>query len=228
MAPRTVYAALSDGLNPLSLWDQSLADMGSLGIIPCTAAGTNAITLTPIVAAFAPNVVLPNSLQLFSFLATATSTAAVTIQIGGSAVLKFYVDGVTQAGAGNVQSGLPYFIMYNVALNGGAGGFQSFAPGSVATVDQNITSAGPVSVANNSSVVRVNQTVGAAITLNLPAAASKSCPVLIADWKGDAGTNNITITPNGTEKIQGLSNWTIAGNNASVFLRPIPGVGYAI
>lgn len=228
MAPRTVYAALSDGLSPLSLWDQSLADMGSLGIIPCTAAGTNAITLTPIASVFAPNVTLPDSLQLFSFLATATSTAAVTIQIGGTAALKFYVDGITQAGAGNVQSGLPYFIMYNAALNSGAGGFQSFAPGSVATVDQNITAAGPATVANNSSVVRVNQTVGAPMTLNLPAAASKSCPVLVADWKGDAGTNNITITPNGAEKIQGLSNWTIAGDNGSVFLRPIPGVGYAL
>ena len=229
MAPRTVYAALSDGLSPLSQWDQSLSDMGSLGIIPCTAAGTNAITLTPIVSVFAPNVVLPNSLQLFSFLATATSTGAVTIQIGSSGALKFYPDGVTQAGAGGVQSGLLYVVMYNLALNSGAGGFQSpIASGSSATVDQNVTAAGPVTVANNSSVVRVNQTVGAPFTVNLPPASSKSCPVLIADWKGDAGTNNITITPNGAEKIQGLSGWTIAADNGSIFLRPIPGVGYAL
>jgi len=228
MAPRTTYAALADGLNPLSLWDQSLADMGSLGVIPCTASGANAITLTPIASVYAPNVTLPGSLQLFSFLATATSTAAVTIQIGNTAALKYYVDGVTQGGAGSIQNGVAYFVMYNAALNGAVGGFQAFAPGSVATVDQNITAAGPATVANNSSVVRVNQTVGAPITLNLPAAASKSCPVLIADWKGDAGTNNITITPNGSEKIQGLSNWTIAGDNGSVFLRPIAGVGYAL
>jgi hypothetical protein len=229
MAPRTVYANLGDGFQPFTLWDQSLADMGALGIIPCTAAGTNAITLTQLGTVFSPNVTVPNALQLFSFLATATSTAAVTIQIGSSGALKYYVDGVTQAGAGSVQSGLPYFVMYNAALNSGAGGFQAFAAGSsTATVDQNITAAGPATVANNSSVVRVNQTVGAPITLNLPAASSKSCPVLIADWKGDAGTNNITITPNGAEKIQGLSNWTIAADNASIFLRPIAGVGYAI
>jgi hypothetical protein len=228
MAPRTVYANLGDGFQPFTLWDQSLADMGALGVIPCSAAGTNAITLSPLGSVFSPTITAPNALQLFSFVAAATSTAAVTIQVGSSGLLKYYVDGITQGGAGSVQSGLLYFILYNAALNSNAGGFQSFAPGSVAAVDQNITAAGPATIANNSSVVRVNQTVGAPITLNLPAASSKSCPVLIADWKGDAGTNNITITPNGAEKIQGLSNWTIAGDNGSVFLRPIAGVGYAL
>ena len=96
------------------------------------------------------------------------------------------------------------------------------------TVDQHITSAGPATIANNTGIARVDQTVGAAITLNLPAAANKSCPVLIADWKGDAGTNNITIIPNGTEKIQGRSSWTIAADTGSVFLRPLSGVGYVI
>lgn len=229
MAPRTVYANLSDGLNPLSLWDQSLADMGALGVIPCTAAGTNAITLTPIVSVFAPNVSLPGSLQLFSFLATATSTAAVTIQIGSTSALKYYPDGVTQGGAGSIQSGVAYFVMYNAALNGAVGGFQAFSAGSVATVDQNITAAGPATVANNSSVVRVNQTVGAPMTLNMPLSSAKSCPVLISDWKMDAGTNNITINLTGSDKFPGnLTSWTIAADGGSVFLRPIPGVGYAL
>lgn len=95
-------------------------------------------------------------------------------------------------------------------------------------VDQHITAAGPVSINNDSGIVRVDQTVGAAITLNLPPAANKTCSVLIADWKGDAGTNNITIVPNGSEKIQGRSSWTIAGDTGSVYLRPLAGVGYAI
>lgn len=95
-------------------------------------------------------------------------------------------------------------------------------------IDQHITAAGPVSVLPNAGTVRVDQAVGAAITINLPAAASKTCPVLVADWKGDAGTNNITIVPNGTEKIQGKSQWMIAGDTGSVFLRPIPGAGYAL
>jgi hypothetical protein len=76
--------------------------------------------------------------------------------------------------------------------------------------------------------VRVNKTVGSATTLTLPPANTMLFPVLIVDWKGDAATNNITINPTGTEKIQGLSSWIIAGDNGSVFLRPIPGVGYAL
>jgi hypothetical protein len=99
---------------------------------------------------------------------------------------------------------------------------------SAAQFEQHITAAGPATVLNNAGIVRIDQTVGAAITVNLPAAASKTCPVLIADWKGDAGTNNITISPNGSEKIQGQASWTIAGDTGSVFLRPIAGVGYVI
>lgn len=97
-----------------------------------------------------------------------------------------------------------------------------------AGVDQEILAGATANVATNASTVRVNKTVGGAITLTLPAAISKTCPVLIADWKNDAGTNNITINPTGSEKIQGLSSWTIAGDGGSIFLRPIPGVGYAI
>lgn len=94
--------------------------------------------------------------------------------------------------------------------------------------EQHITAAGPVAIGNGIGIVRVNQTVGAAITLNLPLAAAKTCPVLIADWKNDAGTNNITISPSGSEKIQGQSSWVIAGDGGSVFLRPVPGVGYVL
>lgn len=94
--------------------------------------------------------------------------------------------------------------------------------------EQHITSAGPVAIESGVGIVRVDQTVGAAITLDLPPAASKTCPVLVADWKNDAGTNNITLMPSGSEKIQGLSSWVIAGDGGSVFLRPVPGVGYVI
>lgn len=96
-------------------------------------------------------------------------------------------------------------------------------------VDQHVTEAGPVTVLTNASTVRIDQTVGAAVTLNLPAAASMVAPdFTIADWKGDAGTNNITIVPNGTEKIQGRSSWTLAADNASIQLRPVGGVGFVI
>jgi hypothetical protein len=98
----------------------------------------------------------------------------------------------------------------------------------IENVDQEITSGATANINANSATVRVNKTVGGVITLTRPLASSKTVPVLISDWKGDAGTNNITINPTGSEKIQGLSSWVIAADNGSVFLRPIPGVGYAI
>lgn len=98
-----------------------------------------------------------------------------------------------------------------------------------ASVEQNITGAGPVTVLQNTSIVRVNQTVGAPITLNMVNSTLKNGAVKIVDWKGDAGTNNITINMTGTDKFQGnLTSWTIAADCASVVLTPIPGVGYAI
>jgi hypothetical protein len=91
-----------------------------------------------------------------------------------------------------------------------------------------VTAAGSVAVAANDRVVAINKTTGAATPVTLPAAASKNGPVLIADFKRDAGTNNITITPNGAELIQGLSSYTIAANGASLLLWPLAGVGWAL
>lgn len=129
MAPRTVYANLADGLQPFNLWDQSLADMGSLGITPCTAVGTNSIVLTPIPTVFAPTVAIPQALQAFSFVAVASSSGAVTVQVGTTAALKLYrMDGVTQASTGDLITTVTYLINYNAALNSAAGGFQILAP----------------------------------------------------------------------------------------------------
>lgn len=96
-------------------------------------------------------------------------------------------------------------------------------------VDQEITSGASANVNVGTSVVRVNKTVGSATSLTMPLAADKTCDVLISDWKLDAGTNNITINLSGSEKFPGnLTSWTIASNGGSVFLRRIPGVGYAL
>lgn len=98
-----------------------------------------------------------------------------------------------------------------------------------ALTNQEITSGATAEVETNAKTVRVNKTVGSATTLTIPlAAAMEAEEILIADWKGDAGTNPITINLTDAETIQGLSSWTIAADNGSICLRPIPGVGYAI
>lgn len=96
-------------------------------------------------------------------------------------------------------------------------------------IDQHITAAGPVAVLNNAGIVRVDQAVGAPITLNMPLSSAKTCPVLISDWKGDSDVNAITVNLAGADKFPGgLTSWTINAQGASIFLRPISGVGYAL
>jgi hypothetical protein len=95
-------------------------------------------------------------------------------------------------------------------------------------IDQHIIAAGPVAVLANAGIVRVDQAVGAPMTLTMPLASAKTCPVLISDWRGDAGTNNITINLSGADKFPGgLATWIIGADTGSVFLRPIAGAGYA-
>jgi hypothetical protein len=100
---------------------------------------------------------------------------------------------------------------------------------STTQIEQHITDAGPVDILPNAGIVRVDQDTGAPITLTLPLASDKTCPVLISDWKGDAGTNNITIALSGSDKFPGgLTTWTIGADAGSVFLRPITGAGYVL
>lgn len=107
----------------------------------------------------------------------------------------------------------------------------AFVTGAVATANgiyRVITAAGSVTIAPNDRVVAINKTVGAATPVTLPLAATKNGPVIISDFKRDAGTNNITLTGTGGELIQGLATLTLAANGASAQLFPLPGVGYSL
>jgi hypothetical protein len=101
---------------------------------------------------------------------------------------------------------------------------------SAAQTTQIVTSGATVNAAAADGLIIINKTVGSATTVNVPASASKIGKLKIVDWKGDAGTNNITIVPNGTEKFNGnLSSWVIAADGGSVILDPIStGLGYGI
>lgn len=92
------------------------------------------------------------------------------------------------------------------------------------------TAAGDVNVALNDGLIVVNKTVGGATTVTLPASSSKVGAVKIVDWKGDAGTNNITIALTGSDKLNGnLTTWTIAADGGSVVCTPIStGIGYSV
>lgn len=137
------------------------------------------------------------------------------------------------SGAGDV-TGPAGAATDNIAVfNGATGkiikdGGQSIAS-LFAPIEQHITAAGPVAINNNTTIVRVDQTASAPITLTMGLASAKIRPVLISDWKGDAGANNITITLTAPDKFPGgLASWIIGSDTGSVFLRPIAGVGYAL
>lgn len=92
-----------------------------------------------------------------------------------------------------------------------------------------ITAAGAVTVGNNDMLIAMNKTVGAATSITLPLSSAKSGQVRIVDFKGDAGTNNITVNASGSDKFNGnLSSWTIANDGGSILLSPLSGVGYAV
>src|SRR5262252_4318177 len=123
MALPVNFAGLSAGNQPLSLIDTQSAALGALGGIPCAAAGTNAIALTP--NTNTPVVLSYTDLApSFSFAAAATSTGAVTLNVAGLGARNAYKwNGSTIVGNGDLISGFVYKATFLTALNGGAGGF---------------------------------------------------------------------------------------------------------
>lgn len=236
MAPRTTYANLTDGLQPFSLFDQSFADVGNLGVIPCTAVGTNAIVLTPIAAAYAPSITTPQQLQSFSFVAAGNSTGSITIQVGTTAALKLYKeDGVTQAASGDLVSGVLYGIFYNSALNGAAGGFQIAFPvtsvinpvisgatisGSTittSTYNGNTLTAGTgtltlstftLTAANTGTVITSGSTVGGDLTGTYPAPTIAANAVSNAKFRQGAALSVVGVTGNATANVADIAGTT--------------------
>lgn len=102
---------------------------------------------------------------------------------------------------------------------------ENFLSGTV----QHVSAAGAIVMATTDGLIAVDKTVGASSAVSVPLSSTKIGPCLVADFKGDAGTNNITLTLTGPDVFPGGgSTWVIAADTGSVFLRPIPGVGYAI
>ena len=79
-----------------------------------------------------------------------------------------------------------------------------------------VTASGAVTVsAATDYYICVDKGTGAATTVNLPASPTTGLTYVIKDCKGDAATNNITITPN-SGNIDNTSTYVISTNLASV------------
>lgn len=92
-----------------------------------------------------------------------------------------------------------------------------------------IITTGDCTVLPNDGLIIINKGTGAATSVTLPAAASKVGKVKIVDFKGDASTNNITVSPDGSETFNGgATSWVIDGDGGSAVFDPIAGTGYAV
>ena len=104
--------------------DADFAALGAFVTVPCAVTGTNALALTP--AAAAPNIGVYANYMLFSGVASATNSSAVTAQVSGLASLNVYKDTIAGPAplVGNeiVQKNA-ILLAYDSALNSGAGGF---------------------------------------------------------------------------------------------------------
>lgn len=99
---------------------------GTSRIIPCGCTGTNVLAWTPNPGG--PLIKGYFDYEVFSFVAEATSTGAVTATVvpatGALATLKVYkTNGSAQAGNNDLTIGLHYTATYVDTLDSGAGGF---------------------------------------------------------------------------------------------------------
>ncbi len=107
---------------------QSLRDFvnGMNRVIPCSAAGTNVITLTPNNAS--PLISKYVDYEVFVFTAANTSTGLVTMTVvpanGSLATIKaFKNNGAAQATTGDIVAGSVYLAIFADHLDSNAGGF---------------------------------------------------------------------------------------------------------
>ena len=107
-----------------AMLDANFAALGALTAVACTAAGSNAVTLTPQVNT--PAVSAYANYMPFSFVIAASNTGATTLRIGSLAALPVYQDtatGPAVLSGGELVAGNAAYVVYDGALNGGSGGW---------------------------------------------------------------------------------------------------------
>ena len=121
MALTTIFATQPTGNVAASTLDVNFNEVAAMGITQCTASGTNSINLTPL--SNQPAVTAYQNYQNFGFVAAASSTGSVTINVSGLGAIGLYWDDGTQVSTSGLISAVYYQITYNSALNSGGGGF---------------------------------------------------------------------------------------------------------
>lgn len=111
--------------------DNNFKAFGALAPIPCSVAGTNALTLTQQTSgsgALSTSIAITAYANYMSFcgIAAQSNTAAATAQIGSLAALPIYKDtpnGTLALAGGEIAQGCAITLVYDSDLNAGNGGF---------------------------------------------------------------------------------------------------------
>jgi hypothetical protein len=221
------FGSLAAGNQNLSLFDLLTSQIAPCTLIPCTAAGANAITLAG--TTNAPALGSYSDLVAFSFIAAANSTASITAAFGGLASLNvYYSDGVTQCGSGTIIGGQPYTLTWSQALNGGAGGFYLGRPSVTAPQSSALTKG-----YNAALNLQVNATAGSGIlTVSIKDASTGNDPttanpvqLTFRDTSSTGATAQVNVTSAlsvttqavgatlGVQNSTPFSLWLVAFNN---------------
>jgi hypothetical protein len=153
---------------------------------------------------------------------TGVNNGANTITLSGNLVTSGAFN-TTLTVTGTTNSTLPSgtHTLAGLDVNNVFSGNNSFSgtstfTGSIISGMRVITAAGAITVsATTDYFICVNKTVGAATTVNLPATPATGLTFLVKDCKGDAATNNITVTP-AAGNIDGSGTYVLNINRASV------------
>lgn len=121
-----------------------LADLGGITVVTGSANVLN-FTAKSAIAAYADGI-------RFAFRAASDNAAAATFNVnavGAKPILKFTLDGEAQLGAGEIQAGCIYEVIYSAALSGGTGAWlilnptqQQITPGIMAPNGSDVVPAG--------------------------------------------------------------------------------------
>ncbi len=116
-----MFQNLAAGNEPLSLFDTMFNVAGQQGNIPCTATGTNAISLVSQTNNYVGTSYTDG--QIVSFQAAATTTGSGTMQWSGLGFVKLFTAAGVQVAAGDVVININYVVQYRSNLDTGSGGF---------------------------------------------------------------------------------------------------------
>lgn len=186
--------------------DADLQAAAVLGVLPCTVAGTNTLTLT--LAVNTPTISAYANYLRFSGVAAASNTSTVTAQIGSLTALPVYKDspsGPIALSGGEIIAGNAFTLVYDSALNSGNGGFHL-----VATTAVNGT-------AINASLIRVNSGASLVRMLGIGSLATLAFTVVPANSTQDVTVSFTGVALNDSVMV-GMPSNVSAGLNFTGFV----------